>query len=30
MFKDLFLLSNEYGFNYKQELKNILKESEDQ
>ena len=29
MFKDLFLLSDEYGFNYKQELKNILTESEE-
>ena len=30
MFKDLCLLSDEYAFDYKQELKNILKESEDQ
>jgi len=30
MFKDLCLLSDEYAFDYKQELKNILTESEDQ
>tara|TARA_R100000995_G_scaffold77226_1_gene47193 strand:- start:376 stop:648 length:273 start_codon:yes stop_codon:yes gene_type:complete len=28
MFKDLCLLSDEYAFDYKQELKNILTESE--
>jgi len=30
MFRDLCLLSDEYAFDYKQELKNILTESEDQ
>tara|TARA_R100001015_G_C4537185_1_gene102057 strand:+ start:390 stop:575 length:186 start_codon:yes stop_codon:yes gene_type:complete len=29
MFKDLCLLSDEYAFDYKQELKNILTESEE-
>jgi hypothetical protein len=28
MFRDLCLLSDEYSFDYKQELKNILTESE--
>ena len=28
MFRDLCLLSDEYAFDYKQELKNILTESE--
>jgi hypothetical protein len=30
MFRDLCLLSDEYAFDYKQELKNILTKSEDQ
>ena len=29
MFRDLCLLSDEYAFDYKQELKNILTESEE-